>query len=253
MNLSLTKEMQTVIRTIIYAVYFGTLVLFSQLVFLLPYYLMKWLGLRRAAGAFIRLTARWMGWLVMKGTGARVTVKGRENLPRQSEGLCFVSNHQGIFDIPLVVGYIPVLMGFIAKIELKKIPFLNTWLWALGCILLNRKSPRSAIIAIRDGVERIKGGQSLCIFPEGTRSRSNRMGHFKPGSLKLAFRSHAVIVPLTIKNSYKVFEERGRIRPADVFLYIHPPLKTEGLSDQDQKELSEFIRAAIEEPLAQQE
>lgn len=238
------------IRTILYAIYFGTLVILSQFFFLLPYYLMKFLGLRRAAKAFIRLTSRWMGRLVMDGTGAKVTVVGRENLPAQSEGLCFVSNHQGIFDIPLVVGYIPVLMGFIAKIELKKIPMLNTWLWAIGSILLNRKSPRSAISAIKDGVERIRGGQSLCIFPEGTRSRSNRMGHFKPGSLKLAFRSDALIVPLTIKNCYRVFEERGQIRTADVVLHIHPPVKTEGLSDQEQKDLTESLKTTIEGPLA---
>ncbi len=241
------------VRTVLYALYFGILVIFSQFIMLLPYYILKFLGMKGVSRAFIRGAARLMGRLVIDGTGAKVKVEGMENLPLDAERLCFVSNHQGIFDIPLVEGYIPVLISFIAKVELKKIPFLNFWLWAIGSVLLNRKSPHSAVKAIGEGVEKIKQGQTLCIFPEGTRSRCNKMGQFKQGSLKLAIRSGAVIVPLTIKDSYKVFEEHGRIRTAKVTLYIHPPVATVGIDEQNRKNLAETLHTTIGGPLAEAE
>ena len=237
------------VRTVLYVVYFGIVLLLSQLFMILPYYLLRMIGLKQTSRIYMNVCARIMARLVIGGLGARVSIEGLEHVPHNAERVCIVSNHQGLFDIPLAVAYVPIVTGFIAKIELKKVPFLNFWLFAMDSVLLNRKSPHSAIKAINEGVKKIKAGRPFFIFPEGTRSRSDKMGKFKPGSLKLALRSHAVILPLTIQGSYKLFEEFGRIKTARVHLTIHPPVPTTGLDSDSQKKLAEHLQKIIGGPL----
>ncbi len=238
------------LRTVLYAIYFGLVLLLSQVFMLLPNYILRLLGLKRASRAFMRISARVMARTVIAGLPAKISIEGLEHVPRDTRRICMVSNHQSLFDIPIVVAYIPILTGFIAKAELKKVPFLNFWLYSMGSIMLDRKSPHSAIKAINNGVERIKNGQPICIFPEGTRSRSPKMGSFKPGSLKLAIRSKAVILPVTIRDSYKLLEGTGRIRPARIHVTVHPPISTEELDSTSQKTLAERLQTVIGGPLA---
>lgn len=237
------------VRTVLYAAYFGIILILSQFFILLPYFLLRWTGLKRASKSFIRGGATIMARLVIGGIGAKVRVHGEEHIPADTRQLCLVANHQGLFDIPLIIGYLPIHAGFIAKEELGKVPLLNNWLSAVGCILINRKSPHSAVQAIRNGVEKIKAGQTICIFPEGTRSRSAQMGRFKPGSLKLAYRSNAVIVPVSIKNSYALFEEKNRIRPVQVDIYVHPPQDSSDIDESIQKSFADKLQQIIAEPL----
>lgn len=241
--------MKTIFTTF-YVLYFSILLLLSEVFFILPYYLLRLIGLKKLARSFMRHASSAMGQMVIFGTGTRVQVYGKENLPEKRQRICLVANHQGLFDIPLIVGYLPIKSGFIAKKELAWVPFLNFWLFAVGSVLINRKSPHSAVQAIRAGVERIKGGQPICIFPEGTRSRSVQMGTFKPGSLKLALRSDATIIPVTIRNSFKMFEGPGYLQPSKVFLHIHPPVETEQLSEEMQKSLAQRLQEVIAGPLA---
>jgi 1-acyl-sn-glycerol-3-phosphate acyltransferase len=219
-------------------------------VFLFPYFLLRVIGLKKPALKFMGWASSAMGRMVIAGTGTKVEVFGKENLPERQHHICVVANHQGLFDIPLIVGYLPIRSGFIAKKELAWIPFLNFWLFAVGSVLINRKSPHSAVQAIRAGVERIKDGQPICIFPEGTRSRTSQMGKFKPGSLKLAFRSNATIIPVTIRNSFQMFEGPGYLQSTKVFLHVHPPIETQQLNEEMQKSLAHRLQEVIAEPLA---
>jgi 1-acyl-sn-glycerol-3-phosphate acyltransferase len=127
--------------------------------------------------------------------GVKVKLKGIENLP-ETNNICFVSNHQGLADIPLIVGFIPKKVGFIAKKELGRIPFLNIWMKALGCILINRKDIRQSLKVIEKGASQIDRGHPMVIFPEGTRSRGSQMGNFKAGAFKLLAGIHLTLTPL---------------------------------------------------------
>ncbi len=89
------------------------------------------------------------GKSMVKWTGSKVEVVGVENIPK--ENVLFVSNHQGNFDIPLLIGYIPKQKGFIAKIELKKLPIVNSWMDAIGCVWLERGNPKKSLKAILKG------------------------------------------------------------------------------------------------------
>ncbi|HKK64422.1 MAG TPA: lysophospholipid acyltransferase family protein [Clostridia bacterium] len=242
--------MGKIVFTAVYVFYFSVILLLTQVVFLLPYFILRLVGLKSIALNFMKYASMAMGRMVIVATGTKVEIHGQENLPQNRRRICLVANHQGLFDIPLIAGYIPVSAGFIAKKELAWIPFLNFWVFSVGSVLINRKSRHSAVQAIRAGVERIKGGQPICIFPEGTRSRSMQMNTFKAGSLKLALRSKATIIPITIRNSFSMYEGPGYMQPTTVSLYIHPPVETEGLDDENQKGLAQRLQEVIAGPLA---
>lgn len=168
----------------------------------------------------------------------RVNVHGKENLP-DSDNICFVSNHQGLADIPLIVGFVPKTVGFIAKKELGRIPILNVWMKALGCVLIDRKDIRQSLTVIERGRRQIEKGHPMVIFPEGTRSRSNRVARFKPGAFKLVAGTDALVVPLTISGTYKILEATGKITAKTIDLTIHPAIDISKLSNVEMKALPE--------------
>lgn len=184
--------------------------------------------------------------MFVKGTGGRVTVTGLKNLPdKKVASICVIGNHQGFLDIPLLTWKLPFPAGFVAKRSLAYVPLFNLLMFALRCVLLDRKSRKSSVKAIEKGVSSIKKGYPMIIFPEGTRSKSSIVGKFKRGSLKLATRAEAVIVPVTINGTYKSFEEFSRVRSAHITLQIHPPVNTAGMTISDKEGLAERLFTTI--------
>ena len=231
-------------RTVLWFAYFWLFQLVST-IFLLAYYLLGLLGRKRAQADFLyRITRAWARQMVGLA-GGRVEVSGLENLPRK-QGVLFVSNHQGAFDIPLLLGFIPVPKGFVSKKENFRLPIVSTWMRLLGCIVIDRGDLRQAAGAIARGVRDLQAGRSLVIFPEGTRSQSGDLQRFKEGSFKLATRSGAPIVPLTIDGSYRLLEgNRGRIRPGVVRLTIHPLLAAHEWAARDNAALAARVQGII--------
>ena len=106
----------------------------------------------------------------LKGCKVNVTVKGLENIPKDTPVL-YVGNHRGFFDC--VVGYttVPGRVGFVAKKELMKYPFLPNWMLLLNCLFMDRKDMKQSLKTILEAIAKVKGGVSMWIFPEGTRNR----------------------------------------------------------------------------------
>lgn len=173
-------------------------------------------------------------------TGAKIKVKGMENIPK-NEPVVFISNHQSDYDILILLGYVDTLKGFVAKIETEHIPIISSWMRALKCVFMDRKNIKKAVEAINQGAEVVKSGYNLVIFPEGTRAKCNKMGEFKAGSFKLATKAKAKIVPITIKGSYKLFEEKGHFAPADVEVIISQAIDTSELSREETKTLHDKV------------
>ena len=195
-----------------------------------------------------KTTSKW-AMSHVKMSGAKVNVHGEENIPKDIPVL-FISNHQGNFDIALFMSYIDKPKGYVAKIEMKKIPLLRNWMEYMNCIFMDRSSLKKSAEAIIEGIKILKNGHSLVIFPEGTRSRGNKIGEFKAGSFKLATKAKVPIVPVTIKGSYKLMEENGnRIKPADVEIFIHPMIETKNLSKEDLDVLPDKVKKIIEKNL----
>ncbi|MGL4741981.1 MAG: lysophospholipid acyltransferase family protein [Sarcina sp.] len=186
----------------------------------------------------------------IKLSGANVTVHGAENVPKDGPVL-FVSNHQSNFDIPLLMCFIDKPKGFIAKKELENIPMISEWMRFMQCIFMDRSNLRKSASAIIDGIKILKSGQSLVIFPEGTRSKGGPMVEFKAGSFKLATKPKLPIIPVTIDGSYKIMEaNNNRIKPANIDLYIHKPIYTDSLSKEDEANLHKIVHDIIQSKLS---
>lgn len=197
-----------------------------------------------------KLTSLWSKLLV-KLSGSKVEVIGEENLP---EGpVLYVSNHQSNFDIPIFISYINRPKGFIAKVELTKLPFVASWMRQMKCVFMDRKDIRQSIIAINQGADYLKQGYSMIIFPEGTRSGKKEMGEFKAGSFKLAVKSGVPIVPVAINGSYNIMEKGSIIiKPAKVQIKILEPINTSKLSKEEIKVLHDRVHEEIENCLNKQ-
>ncbi|MFI3230323.1 MAG: lysophospholipid acyltransferase family protein [bacterium] len=185
----------------------------------------------------------------IKDSGSTVDVFGEENLP-EGRNVLFVCNHQGDFDIPILVGAVPRNKRFIVKIELSKIRIIKGWLDCIDCLFIDRNDMKQSLKIILQAIDLLKNGKDVVIFPEGTRSRSSELGEFKQGSFKLAIKSNVPIVPITMDGSYKIKEmNNNKIKPAHVQVYIHEPIYTENLSKEEKNQLHVTVREVINNKL----
>jgi len=209
-----------------------------SIIFLTPFgiliFILRLMGLRKIADIFLYKIGQGWAWMLIACTGCHLKITGRENVPLKG-GFCLVSNHGSIFDIVLILATVRRPVGFIAKKELSYIPFLNLWIPFIGGSFIDRSNIRKAVKTINRGIEHIKNGGGMIIFPEGTRSKGQGLLPFHAGSLKLATKSGAPIVPMAITGSYDVFEKTGRVHPADVTVTIAPPIDIAGISTVDER------------------
>ena len=195
---------------------------------------------------FSHKTVKWWGGLLLKSLKADITVYGEENLPKEG-AMLFVSNHQSNFDIPLLLSQIDIPKGFIAKKELAKVPFIGKWMKEIHCLFMDRSDMKQSMQIIVEGIKTLKGGYSMVVFPEGTRSKCDKIGEFKAGSFKLATKSKVPLVPLTIDGTNKLLEgNKGRISKGEkINLYIHEPIDISKLSKEEIAELHNTVRDII--------
>ena len=198
----------------------------------------------------LKATSSW-GKQMLRKFGATIDVKGRENLPVRGP-VVYMSNHQGYADIIALCAALDTIQyGYVAKKELQQVPLYGPWILEIRSVLIERDNPRESIKAISKGINYINDGFSMLIFPEGTRSKGPEMGEFKKGAMKLATKPKVPIIPVSINNSWKCFEEEGRMKGADIGIIIHPPIETKDLNKEEEKHLSyrveEIIRGGVEE------
>lgn len=241
--------MEESVKSMLWKIWF----IFFMLICLLAYLLLilsKLILPYKAYRKVVHVCVRFWGRTTVHSTGSRVEVMDAHKLP-DSENVCFVANHQGMFDIPLVLGFIDRPCGFIAKKELFKIPVLSWWMHEIPCVFIDRTSARKAIDSFAKSAAVIKAGHPMVIFPEGTRSRSDKMGGFHLGSFKLPMMAEAVIVPLAIKGTWHVIEEHKKIHSVPLKMKILDPIRQDDPLYKDKHALSETlhdrIRTAVEE------
>lgn len=191
-------------------------------------------------------TQRLFSRLMLLAVGIRVRVTGRENIPH-GQACVLMANHRSYFDIPAVVmGLREISVLFVAKRELTRIPFFG---WALGAshhIKVDRGNREQAIAALRESVQKIGDGVGLAVFPEGTRSPTNRMLPFKKGGFYVAVDTGLPILPVSIQNSGNLFGKKDRLpRPGIITLVVHPLVTTRGRTREDIPTLIREVRATM--------
>ncbi len=236
----------TWIHTILFFAWMWTM-LFVSFFLLLPLGILRLLRAQKAAKGFVLGVTRFWGWQHMLTSGAHITVRGKEHIP-ENGAFCVVGNHQGSMDIPILLSAIPRTLGFIAKTELRKIPFVSSWMKAIGCVFIDRKNLRAAIDALKAAALQVENGQCMVLFPEGTRSRSGEPGKFNTAGIRLLADKQLTVLPVTLKNSRALFEKEGLITPAKVELIIHSPRRyAPGEGNRASQELREIIVAPLKD------
>lgn len=179
-------------------------------------------------------------------SGVQLTVIGEENVPKDTPVL-YVANHRSFFDILLTYTRVPRPTGYIAKIEMLKIPLLSQWMKNLHCLFLDREDIKQGLKTILIAIEKMKSGISICVFPEGTRNKSeDTFLPFHAGSLKIAEKSGCPILPMALNNASGIFEDQfPRVKKAHVILEYGKPIYIGELDKETKKHLGDYVADEI--------
>lgn len=174
--------------------------------------------------------------------GVELTIKGIENV-KLDDPQVFCANHQGNVDILIMNISVPVKFYWVYKHTLNYAPIIGTYLLRNGHIPVNRSNREKAHASIRRAGERIRAGQNIVLFPEGTRSGGPELLPFKKGAFWLAKECGVPVVPVTIDNSWKLMKKNSlKLRRCPVTVTFHPPVDPTGL---EVDELLEKVRESI--------
>jgi 1-acyl-sn-glycerol-3-phosphate acyltransferase len=208
------------------------------------------LGRRRAFYAIGPMFARGMAWFCH----IPYSLQGWERLPEDiREGrqpVIFMSNHESQMDPPILVAALPLPAVYIAKQELKYVPFIGWAGWAAGVIFIDRGNRDRAIQSIHDAALQIRGGKNVVIFPEGTRSRIGEMLPFKKGGFALALDAGVPIIPMATVGGFQVLPSGSlRIRPGKYVIRLGEPVLPAEHADRESlmKEVRDRIEALVAE------
>ena len=205
------------------------------------------LGGDRWCGWFSSMIGQIWGWLIVRATLLPVTVNGRENI-EPGKSYVIVANHQGCYDIFLIIGFIRKKVRWMMKASLMKIPFLGRASRISGHIAVDNTSPSHVHETYVRACKSITNGVSLVIFPEGRRSTTGEMGEFRRGAFLIADKLQLPVVPITIDGTFEVMPRDRDFKFArwhPLTMTIHPPIMPISQSADDVKYLMEESRKAI--------
>lgn len=191
------------------------------------------------------LRKMWAPW-VLSGVRNDLEVSGELEALRDEQPRVFVANHQGFLDIPACYASFPFPLPMLAKKELFRVPFLGHFLRSFGYPAIDRAHRDEAFRAFDQAAEIIRGGSSVLVFAEGTRSWDGSIGPFKKGAFILALKAGVPIVPVAIAGSFEAYNRRDRIvRSGLIHVHVGEAISTEGLTLEDRHDLLNRTRDAI--------
>lgn len=175
--------------------------------------------------------------------GMEIEVEGFENIPDKT--CVFMGNHQSILDIPVMRYSTQRTLDFVAKKELAKAPLIGYWITHVKSVTIDRDNIREGMKAINQAVNNIKDGYNFTIFPEGTRSKDGKIHEFKRGSIKIASKSKAPIIPVAIKGTSACFEDSKEFVPGKVKVIFGEAIETENISKEVERELMLRVEESV--------
>jgi 1-acyl-sn-glycerol-3-phosphate acyltransferase len=176
--------------------------------------------------------------------GVDVRVRGAENVP--GGPAVFAANHASALDIPLLFGYLPADFRIIHKRSLYLFPVIGLYLYLAGHIAIDRGNPFRARRSLSRAAARIAAGESVAVFPEGTRSPDGSVMPFKRGSFVLALEAGVPVVPVSLCG-VKRLSAQGLVflRAGAVGLVVHAPIETRGHPPDDADGLADQVQGVV--------
>ncbi len=179
----------------------------------------------------------------------RVKISGEGNFD-SNKSYIFVANHQSVYDIFLIYGWLNTKFKWIMKKEIRIVPFVGKACESAGHIFIDRSSGIKAKRSIEKAKERLSNGCSIVLFPEGTRTRTGALGRFKKGAFSIAKDIHLPIVPITIKGAFEALPYHcAYTQPGTIEMIIHPPIDTSDLNEDNIFEYRSKVESIINSEL----
>jgi len=199
----------------------------------------------KSGSTFHRFALLWSR-LALSVAGVKLEVEGAELIP-SGQPLIFMGNHQGYFDILALFLAVPVRFNWLAKEELFNVPVFGSSIKAAGYIPINRGDGRQALSSLVKAAETVRGGTSIAIFPEGTRSPDGHLLPFKKGGFLLGIRAGVPIVPFSINGSRVINppDNRFMLRRGTIRISFSPPVSLENMRSDALPEIMTTVREAI--------
>ncbi len=192
-------------------------------------------------------TCRWGAHYLAWAPFAGVTVEGREKV-RALQRCVFVVNHQSMVDI-LAVCALNLPFLWVSKRENFLAPFLGWNMWLNGYIPLRRGHLPSIRRMLRVCEARLREGASLCVFPEGTRTRDGNLREFYRGAFWIAAKNRVPIVPVVVEGTYSILAKGSfGIRPRPVTLRVLDPIHPDTVAGDD-RALRDLVKARMQAEL----
>ena len=178
--------------------------------------------------------------------GANIQIMNRERIDNLDEHVIFCSNHQSNYDIIAIYRSAVNPIYFIAKKELKKLPFIGWYISTIGMIFIDRSNREKAMESMKEAGRLIKSGKDVITFPEGTRSRTGELQMFKRGSFIIAKTSNIKIIPVGIAGSYKINPPKSfQLRPGKITVNFGEPINPENYSNYSPEKLANLTKEKV--------
>lgn len=195
------------------------------------------------------IPAKYWGRAICAISFVRVKVVGDENYEK-NKSYIFIANHQSIYDIFVVYGWLINKFKWVMKNTLRKIPFVGLACHKAGHIFIDRSNPIRAKRSLDEAKKKLRNGSSIVIFAEGSRTKNGKLGKFKRGAFKIAEDLKLPIIPVSIKGTFDIMPVFSYyIKPGKITVTFHEAIDTQNLNEQTMDEIIETTRNVIQKGL----
>jgi 1-acyl-sn-glycerol-3-phosphate acyltransferase len=201
----------------------------------------------RPGGIYDQIPRIWSR-IILWTAGVRAVLHNPERIAEGAPRV-FMSNHLSWFDIPILATVLP-RYKFVAKAELFRVPVFGAAIRAVGMVPIERHNRKAAFAAYDVAAEKIRAGNSMVVFPEGSRGHDYPIRPLKKGPFVLAIAAGVPIVPVLIHGTRDVFAKGTMlVRSGPVNVHFLEPVPTAGLDYTDRQELAETVRSSLVDAL----